>query len=105
MVYLRLTADSAYDADDIDTDRGFRVVRLYIVVNGRLKAEALFVVDGLFRISKQSVAPSLYFYDDEGLLIPGDNVEVVMSRLPVALQNLIALFFQELGCEILAPFP
>ena len=59
MVYLRLTADSAYDADDIDTDRGFRVVRLDIVVNGRLKAEALFVVEPLPDLQTVGCAESL----------------------------------------------
>ena len=63
MIDFRRTADGPNDTDYIETDRDFYAMRLDVVVDGRLQAEAFLVVDGLFWGSKQSVAPSLHFYD------------------------------------------
>ena len=102
MVDLRLRTDSADDADDVETN-GVGAVCLNVVVDGRLKTHPLLVVDSLFRVSEQPIAAGLDFHDNQRVILLGYDVKVVMARLPVAFQNLIAVILQLFGGQSFSP--
>ena len=78
---------------------------LYVMVDGRPKTQPFFIVDGLFRVAVQTVSASLHFHNDKCGAFLGDDVKINMSRLPVALDNLVTFLLKKVGCEILAPLP
>ena len=43
----------------------------------------------------------LHFHDDQELPIPGDDVNLLVDIVPIALQNLIALAGQIIDCKFL----
>ena len=65
MVYFRLKAYIADDADDVEAHMTTETVRLGVVVNGRKKTPTFLVVDGFLGITIQAVATGLHFYDDQ----------------------------------------
>ena len=75
-----------------------------VMVDGRLETLALSEVNGFLRIAKETVAARLYLDDDERVFILCNDVEVVVTRFPVSLQNLLAFLLQVLSGEVLAPF-
>ena len=103
MVYFGLLTHVADNTDDVEADIAVDTMRLGVVVNGRQQTPTFPVVDGFLWITIQTVAAGLYFYDDQRTAILCHDVEIMMTRLPVAFNDGITLFFEKGRSQVFSP--
>lgn len=95
----------AHHCYDVKTEITIDAPGLDKVVNSQPQVLQLPIVNGFLWFSEHTVATGLDLHKDERLTIQGDDVEIAMPRLPVALHNDIVLPFQESRSQFLAPRP
>ena len=74
-----------------------------VVVGSLLQIAYFLVVHSLNRFGEKAVAARLHLYEDYRVTVEGNDVEVAVTTLPVALHYHVTLLPQVFRSDILAP--
>ena len=96
-------AHGTNDGDDVEAPRAVRGVVFQVMVDGLPEVASLLKVDGLEWVGEIAVVASLHFYEDEGVAVLGNDVDVAVAGTPVTVQDDIPLFAKVGRGELFAP--
>ena len=80
----------AHYGNDIQADCEVDAFGLDVVVDGLAKILEFFVVNGLFGLDEHTIATRLDFHKHHDIILFGDDVEILVTQLPIALNDVIA---------------
>ena len=95
----------AHHCDDIQTEFAVDTSGLDIVIDGLTQILKFLIVDSLFRFCEHAVTAGFYFHEHHDIFLHGNDVDIAMTRLPVAFDDIIALAQKEGCCLFLTPCP
>ena len=96
-------AECSHYGDDVEAGGGVYVPVAHVVADGVAQVTALLPVNGLFGGGEFGVAAGLDFYEYDDLALLGDDVDVAVTRVPVAFQDDVALVAKIFYGHLLAP--
>ena len=102
--YFRHTASQlTHNRNNVETAGVINLSILDVVIHSKPQMMPLFGIYSLQRVTEVPVAASLYFYKDYGFAVLCNNVDVAVNRMPVTLQNDVALLSQIGSSKFLTP--
>ena len=78
-------------------------LEFHVVIHCCPQVAQFLIVNGILGFCEQPVAPGLHLDEHHRFSIQGYDINVTVPRVPVALQDGIALPLQVVGCQLLAP--
>ena len=87
-----------YQGDDVETDRQIQVKITDIGICRRYNTPDLFIIDSFFGRKEIIFRAGFHLYDNQILLLDGNNIQFVMMPSPVGMQNRVALTDQIIAC-------
>ena len=75
------------------------------VIDSKLQVALLLEVHSEQRVGKVTAATSLHLYENDGLVLSSDDVNITMTGMPVTLQDDVTLLPQVGGSQSLSPCP
>lgn len=94
---------SPHDGNDIEAATHVDLAILDIVIHGQPQVLQLLVIDGKLRISQPVATTGLHLYKNKAITVLGNDIDVTMTGMPIALQNDVTFLSQINYCHLFAP--